>query len=188
MTGLDEFKRVLKEFKNLSLWAAGSSLIIPFVASFLSIIPPWPLGLNIITAVVQLVTLIVVYQAFSELRLRITRNIKMLAITGLGLLLAYMAIFAMFTIYIPQAHRSIVIGYECSNEALKIFKEKCPFLTVDDLATAAFDEFLLWTRGSITTIRIVLLGLWLALFIGLGLLIGQFLIFQMRRKVRMAAR
>jgi hypothetical protein len=186
ISGIDEFKRVLREFKNLSLWAGASSLIIPFVASFLSIIPPWPSGLNVITSVAQLVTLIVVYQAFSGSRTRITRNIKTLAFICAGLLLAYMAIFTTFTIYVPQAHRSIVIGYECSPSAQKLFADRCPFLTVDDLATAAYDEFLLWTRISITTTRILLVSLWLSLFICLAMLIGQFLIFQLRRKINSA--
>jgi hypothetical protein len=75
MNGLDDFKQVLSEFKNLSLWAAGASVVFPFIASFVSIIPPWPAGLNVITAIVQLVTLIVTYQTFSRNAQRITRNV-----------------------------------------------------------------------------------------------------------------
>jgi hypothetical protein len=184
MNGLDDFKQVLAEFGNLSLWAAGASVVFPFIASFLSIIPPWPVGLNVITAVIQLVTLIVAYQTFSRNNQRITRNIKWLAVLGLFLLLSYMSLFTLFTIYIPPAHRSIVIGYECLSDAQRVFGSKCPFLTIDDLSGAVFDEFLLWTKFSVTVIRVLLVALWFSVFICLALLIGQFLIYQMGRTVR----
>jgi hypothetical protein len=187
MTGLDDFKRVLSEFSNLSLWAAGASVAFPFIASFLSVIPPWPIGLNVITAVIQLVTLIVAYQTFSRNARRITRNVKWLAILGLFLLLLYMGIFTLFTVYIPPAHRSIVIGYECLPDAKKVFEAKCPFLTIDDLSAAAFDEFVLWTKPSIMAIRVSLVALWFSVFICLASLIGQFLIYQMGRTVRPAS-
>lgn len=101
MTGLEEFKRVLSEYKNLSLWAAGASIIFPFIASFLSIIPPWPVGLNVITSVVQLVALIVTYQTFRNNARHVTRNVKLLALVGLTVVLGYMVTFTLFTVYVP---------------------------------------------------------------------------------------
>lgn len=179
MTGLDDFKKVLREFKNLTLWGAGSSALLPFIASFLSIIPPWPSRLNVITATVQLITLVVVYQGFSHDRRKITRSIRFFAFVGLVVLLGYMALFTMFTIYIPQAHRAVVIGYECTASAASVFRDRCPFLTVDDLAGAAYDEFLLWTKSSVTVMRVSLVGAWLTLFILVAAILGQFLIIQM---------
>ena len=184
MTGLQDFKKVLKEFKSLSVWGAGSSALLPFIASFLSVIPPWPSQLSVITAAVQLITLIVVYQGFSDDSRKISRSIRPFAFVGLVVLLGYIALFSMFTIYVPQAHRAIVVGYECTTSAASIFRDRCPFLTVDDLAGAAYDEFLLWTKSSITVMRVVLVGAWLALFILFASILGQFLIIQMHSSKR----
>ena len=187
MTGLDDFKQLLKEFRGLSLWAAGGSVGLPFIASFIAVIPPWPNGLNVMTSVFQLVALIFVYQRYQgSKRATITRNIGILAATMFFVILAYMILFSILTIYVPEAKRSIVIGYECLPDANKIFGSKCPFLDLGDLAGAAYDEFLLWTRPSIALTRSLLIALWFMFFICLATLIGQFLVFQMKRNVRPA--
>ena len=186
MTGLDEFKRVLGEYKSLSLWAAGSSVIFPFIASFLSVIPPWPDGLNVITAVVQLGALIVAYQTNSPRRA--SQNVKLWAILGLIVVLAYIVIFTLFTVYIPYTKRSIVIGFQCLPDAQQLSDHRwyggtCPFLGLEELKAVAFDEFLLWTKLSIATTRMLLIALWFSIFICLAFLIGQFLVYQMKRTV-----
>ena len=185
MTGLDDFKQLLKEFRGLSVWAAGGSVVLPFIASFIAVIPPWPGGLNVMTSVFQLVALIFVYQAYSgSKRATITRNIGILAVALFVIILVYMVLFSIVTIYVPEAKRSIVIGYECVEAAKLVFKNKCPFLDLEDLAGVAYDEFLLWTRTSIALTRILLIALWFLFFICLAALIGKFLVFQMKRNVR----
>jgi hypothetical protein len=184
MTGLDDFKRLLEEFRGLSMWAAGGSVVLPFIASFIAIIPPWPAGLNVMTSIFQLVALIVVYQAYSGVkRATITRNIGILAAALFVIILAYMILFSVLTIYVPQGQRSIVVGYECLQSAKTVFGDKCPFLDLEDLASVAYDEFLLWTRLSIGISRILLIALWFLFFICLAALIGKFLVYQMKRKV-----
>lgn len=187
MTGLDDFKHVLKEFSGLSLWSAGGSVALPFIASFIAVIPPWPNGLNLITSVFQLVALIFVYQTYSQSkRATITRNIGILSAAMFVIILVYMVLFSILTIYVPEAKRSIVIGYECLPNAKLVFGSKCPFLDLEDLAGVAYDEFLLWTRPSIALTRSLLIALWFMFFICLAALIGKFLVFQMKRNVKAA--
>ncbi len=63
----------------MSAWAAGGSVALPFIASFIAIIPPWPAGLNVMTAVFQLLALILVFQAYKRSsRAEVTRNIALL--------------------------------------------------------------------------------------------------------------
>jgi hypothetical protein len=188
MTGLDEFKRVLAEYKNLSIWAAGASVVFPFIASFVSVIPPWPKGLDVITSILQLGALIVAYQTFRNSGRRVTRGVKLWAVLGLLAVLAYLVVFTLFTIYVPEAKRSIVIGFQCLPNAQQLsdlgkYVGVCPFLGLQDLNGAAYDEFLLWTRLSIAVTRTVLVALWFAIFICLAFMIGQFLVYQMRRTV-----
>ena len=185
MTGLDDFKRLLEEFKGLSVWAAGGSVVLPFIASFISVIPPWPAGLNVMTSIFQLVAMIVVYQIYSgSKRATISRNIAALAAMLFVIILIYLVLFSILTIYVPEAKRSIIIGYECTANARTVFGDKCPGLGLEDLASHAYDEFELWTRSSIAVSRMVLIALWFAFFFFLAALIGKFLVYQMKRKVR----
>ena len=188
MSGLDEFKLVLSEYKNLAVWAAGASIVIPFVASFLSVIPPWPDGLDVLTAVIQLGALIVAYQTFRNHAQLIGRSVKLWAIAGLSALLLYLAAFSMFTVYDPGTSHSYVIGFQCSPGTQQLsdlhkFAGTCPFLQYDDLRTVAYNASILWTKSSLTTVRIILIALWFSLFICLAFLIGRFLVFQMRKRL-----
>lgn len=188
VSGLDEFKQVLGEYKNLALWAAGASVVIPFVASFLAVIPPWPDGLDVLTAVIQLGALVVAYQTFRNQAEVVTTSVKLWASLGLVVLLLYLVVFSMFTVYDPGTSHSYVIGFQCSTGAQQLsdlhkFAGVCPFLQYDDLRTAAFDASALWTKGSLTVMRVVLIALWFLMFICLAFLIGKFLVFQMRRKL-----
>jgi hypothetical protein len=187
VTGLDEFKQLLKEYRGLSLWAAGGSVVFPFVASFIAIIPPWPTGLNVITCVFQLLALIFVYQRYSSSpKSIITRNVTILFWVCFVLILVYIVLFSMFTIYVPIAKRSIVVGFKCLPSAEAVFGDKCPYLDLEDLAGVAFDEFQLWTKLSISIIRSALICVWFLFFICLSALIGKFLVYQMRRRVQQA--
>jgi hypothetical protein len=180
MTGLDDFKIFLKEFRGLAAWAAGGSIVFPFIASFLSIIPPWPSGLNSITAVFQLVSLIYVFQFYS-VRGTEAKRIGLLFALAFVVIMVYILAFSVLTIYIPEVKRSLVVGFQCTSKALIVFPQKCPFLDLDDLSGVSFDEFQLWTKWSISLARCVLIALWFAFFIVISSLIGKFLIFQMNR-------
>jgi hypothetical protein len=99
------------------------------------------------------------------------------------IIIVYIIAFSIFTIYIPQAKRSIVIGFICKPNAMTVFGDRCPFLDLGDLAGVSYDEFELWTRASIALVRAGLVSLWFLFFICLSALIGQFLVYQMRRRV-----
>jgi hypothetical protein len=183
VTGLEEFKRVISEYKNLSVWAAGASVVFPFIASFLSVIPPWPAGLNVITAVIQLGALIVIYQMYQRGAYRARRVVVVWSIIALLFVLAYMVLFTVLTIYVPSAKRSIVIGFQCLREAQQVYGDSCPWLGLRELSSVAFDEFVLWTKSSIAVARVTLIAVWFGIFISLAFMIGEFLVYQMKRTV-----
>lgn len=61
MTELAQFKVLLKEYRGAAIWAAGGSVAIPIVAEFVTIVPPYPDGVSIITAIFQLLVLALVF-------------------------------------------------------------------------------------------------------------------------------
>jgi membrane protein implicated in regulation of membrane protease activity len=69
-SGLAGFKDLLKEFRGLSAWAVGAGVAVPFAAALASLSPPWPPGVVIVTAIVELVALVLVYQFLKSARRR----------------------------------------------------------------------------------------------------------------------
>ncbi|TAX63339.1 hypothetical protein ELI00_37485 [Rhizobium ruizarguesonis] len=187
MSGLDDFKQILKEYRGLALWAAGGSVAIPFVASFLSVIPPWPKGLDIITSVFQLLALIFAYQNFHGRSRRVATKAINRSIFGVALsIIFYLFMFSNFTIYVPETKQYIVIGFQCTDEAMYIpeYAQKCPYLEREDLKGANYVEHKLWTRSSISITRTILLSLWFLFFSFLATAIGVFLVFQIRESTQ----
>jgi len=183
-TGLDEFKSVLKEFRSVSIWAGISSVAVPFLAAFAGVIPPWPTGIEYITAVFQLLGIMFVYQMYGESAgAQVNRNIRILSIFAFVSFVVYLLAFSQFSIYIPSRNAYVMIGYACTTKAATVYGDACPFLNLDALKNSLYDEFDLWTKSSISIVRTALTALWFAFFISLSAFVGQFLIFQKTRRV-----
>src|SRR5687768_11889757 len=94
-TGFDDFLDVLKKFRSLSVFALGGGVAVPFVAYLAKILPPWPPGVMLITGLLELVTLIVVFQFFRPAPRKVVNRV--LAVTAPLLLIfsaAYLLLFA----------------------------------------------------------------------------------------------
>lgn len=180
-SGLVGFKELLEEFKGLSVWAVGGSVAVPFAAALASLSPPWPRAIVLVTAVAELVALIYVYQFLKSLK---RKNInRIIAVSGLLLVLfgvVYLAGVSLYTYEVPTTKQRFVKGYVCTVDASAVFKEKCPDLGMDELKTAEYDADRLWTARSIAATRLALVGLWLAAFVALSVLVGSFLVYQLQ--------
>jgi hypothetical protein len=177
-TGLDGFKQLLKEFRELALWGAGGAAV-PFAAQLAALSPPWPDGIVIITSIVELVTLVFVYQFAKSARRHMVNRI--LTIAALLMVLSgvsYLVANSIYTFKVPTTKERFVKGYRCTPNAQAVFKDKCPALDTDDLATANYEAERLWTAQSIATVRVILVALWLASFITLAVVLGSFVVYQ----------
>lgn len=188
-TGLDEFKSVLAEYRSVALWAGLSTSSVPFIAAFAGVTPPWPDGIAYMTAVVQLIGIILTLKLYSDADKRsIGRNLSILTVVILVLLLSYIFVFSQFTIFDPARNGRIVIGYECTAKVLQAYPElTCPSVGFEELRNAAFKEAELWTMLSISVVRTAIVAIWFLLFLSLAALVGQFLAFQRKRVVRRKA-
>jgi hypothetical protein len=179
--GLVGFKELLKEFRGLSIWAVGGTVAVPFAAALVSLSPPWPPAIVLVTAIAELVALIYVYQFLKTARRRTINRI--IAAGGLVLVLlgaAYLVAVSLYTYEVPTTKQRFVKGYECTEEAAAVFQKKCPDLGIDDLATAEYDAGRLWTSRSIAVTRLAIVSLWLAAFVALSVLVGSFLVYQIQ--------
>ena len=179
--GLVGFKELLKEFRGLSVWAVGGSVAVPFAAALVSLSPPWPPAIVLVTAIAELVALIYVYQFLRKAKRR-TIN-RTIAAGGLALVVlggVYLAAVSLYTYEVPTTKERFVKGYVCTEDAAAVFKQKCPDLGLDELKTAEFDADRLWTSHSIAATRLAIVGLWIAAFVALSVLVGSFLVYQLQ--------
>ncbi|WP_137153720.1 hypothetical protein [Rhizobium sp. FKL33] len=165
-SGFDDFSDLLKRYGQTILWITGSSVVLPAAAYNVEILPPWPSGGVLITAILQLVVMAVIFQ-FTQLARRrvVTWAIGMAFILLVSLSFGYFYFLSTLTFTGGPARERQVKGFECSAEALSIpkYATKCPELTDQLIATASKADDL-WTSQSITKARMLLLALWLAAY------------------------
>ncbi len=180
-SGLNDFKKLLKEFRGLSIWAVGGGLVVPFAASMVDLSPPWPSGVVAVTALIELVALVLVFQFFKTASRRVTNRILILSLTMfVATGVVYLAAISYYTYQVPTTKERFVKGYECTADARLVFENRCPDLGLDELQTAEYEAERLWTRKSIAVTRTVLVLVWLMAFVALSVALGGFLNYQMR--------
>jgi hypothetical protein len=178
---LAEFKRLLSEFRGLSTWAVGGSLAVPFAAQLAQLSPPWPPAIVGVTAIVELLALVFVFQFLKTAsRKRINSVLTTGALVLVIAALAYLALFSYFTYTTPGNKVRLVKGFVCTSMAAKVYKNDCPDLGMDQLNEAEYEAERLWTHSSILIARLGLTVSWLINFLALSAILGSFLVYQMR--------
>lgn len=95
--------------------------------------------------------------------------------------IAYLTGIALFTYRQPGFGKLWAKGYICTQEALKVFGNKCPDFGIDELRSVEFQEDRLWTPNSIAKVRIGLLTVWLTAHTSVALtVVGLLCIFVFR--------
>jgi heme/copper-type cytochrome/quinol oxidase subunit 4 len=189
--GIDDFKRLLTEFRGLSTSTVGTTVVVPFAAALADLSPPWPKGIVLVTAIVELLVLVLVFQFLrTAARKRVIDAVLVAAVLLLaGVSVAYLWQVSLYTYEVPTTGERFVKGDECTPEAKLLYSAKCPDLGKDELSGAKFAAELLWTRRSVAAVRLRLVLLWTAAFVALSAALGSFLVYQMKtRRPRRSAR
>ncbi|MFL6261323.1 MAG: hypothetical protein ACJ76Y_16615 [Thermoanaerobaculia bacterium] len=185
MSGLDDFKKLLAEFRGLSAWAVGGAVAVPFAAALVDFSPPWPPGIVLVTAVAELIALVFVFQFLKSAKRRSINQVLIVSTAGLSIAsVVYLILLSLYTYRVPTTGERFVKGYNCTPEAKALFKDHCPDLGLDELRTAEYEAERLWTRRSLTLMRVALVILWSAAFILLSLTLGAFIVYQMNVRGR----
>jgi hypothetical protein len=178
--GIERFQKILGDFQNLSVWAVGTG-VVPFVAAFTSIAPPWPKGIAAITAIGQLSVLIVVHQLLNRSPRRVINRVVVSSFCAvLVTSLIYVAILLNFTYVLNGSDARYPKGVICTHVAKAVYPDKCPFLGIDELKEAEYQADRLWTDISINAVSLSLLCVWLLAFMALATLVGSFVVYQQR--------
>lgn len=158
------------------MWSGLTSATLPFIAAFIDVIPPWPRGVQYITAIFQLVAIVVAYKFSVGIdRARVERNMLYFLAIICVLFVCYLFGFSLFSIHVPKGGFYIVGGYQCTERAFVVYKTDCPFLNLDALKAVSYDETELWTKLSLSITRTALAIIWFLFFGVMSVLLGQFI-------------
>jgi hypothetical protein len=189
-TGMDAFRLVVAEFRGTMLLAVGGSALLPIVAYFGDFDPPWPSGVATITSIATLIVIIFVFQFLWK---RAKRSVDRAMLWGAVLLIvagtAYFTLFDMFVFIIPTTGEHGIAGCGWTTNAKMVASEfladpadGCPGNYQKLLESVEYEARQLWRPNSLTAVKMALLFSWLALFIGLSLIVAAFVTYQVRKK------
>lgn len=178
--GLGRFKSILAEYSGLAAWAVGVGAA-PFVATFASLAPPWPIDIAPLTAAAQLAVLVLIYQLLNASPKRVINRVVVSSFCGVfAVSLIYITILLSFTYQPQDSTRRQARGFACTQIAKTQYADKCPFLGWDELNEVEYKPARLWTEGSIIAVDTTLLVIWTIAFMALTTLVGSFVIYQKR--------
>jgi hypothetical protein len=181
-TELAVFRNILREYRALIACAVGGSTI-PLAAAFGSLTPAWPSAISGVTAVAQLVVLVLVFQSLRFARRKVVTRAMIRATAILCILFpAYLALIALFTYAEPHSGLRFTKGFICTQDATLVFQDKCPLLTYDEIAVANYEEDRIWTPTSLTAMKLIIVITWLVCFGTLSVTLASFVVFQTAQK------
>jgi hypothetical protein len=181
----DDFLDILKKFRGLSTIGLGTSVTVPFVAYMSGIQPPWPPGVVLVTALLELIALILVFQFLRNAPRRLVNRVIGFATAALlAFSTLYLSLFSFFTYAIPTSSTRSVKGFVCRSDLLKSYAEACPFLNTDYLRNAAYSAEAFWQSWSIDLMKLCLVLSWLAAFLALSVAVASFIVFQTKLRPR----
>jgi CDP-diglyceride synthetase len=157
--------------KVLGIGAAFAS--IPLFASFAALQPPWPPAIGQVSAALVLLASLAAWEWTRNAR-RVDRRrwiIVGIVLTLVGLLL-YLMLYSLFVETVPGSDIRLVRGYACTADALLVYPNACPDLPSDALRSAEWEPLNLWTRSSVTVVRVALTASWLVFTAGLIVAVG----------------
>ncbi|MDW9451614.1 hypothetical protein GOA58_28890 [Sinorhizobium meliloti] len=184
MSGLDDFRKLLGDYRKLTAWVVGVSIALPLALDQVDLTPPWPKGIVLITAVWQTLAILLSFQlGYRFSRKSATRVIVLSAAIASVFAVLYVGALSQLT-FLGSAGdgERFVKGFACSDDALSLeaYRRKCPFLD-EKLINAAESVEQLWTTQSITMARLTLFIFWLVMYLPVAACFATFLLFQSRR-------
>jgi hypothetical protein len=147
---------------------------IPLFASLANLQPPWPPAIGTISAALVLIASLVAWEWVRKSKVSRRRSwiVSAILLTLVGLF-AYLILYSLFVEDIPGTGGRVVRGYECSGPAKAVYGAQCPDLPREALQGAEWEAVILWTRSSVTIVRVALTAAWLVFMAGLIVAVGS---------------
>lgn len=155
------------------LGVAAAFAALPLLVGFAGLAPPWPPAVAYVTAVFILIAALVMWEWVRDVSRTVRRRFILagiaLTVIGLGV---YLPFYSLYVQDVPGSDERVVRGTKCTPKAQLVYAAECPELPRDALRAAEWQAEVLWTRGSIMQVQLVLVAAWLAFTAGLIAFVG----------------
>lgn len=162
--------------KNLSrvLGIGAGFASIPLFLSLASLQPPWPPAIGYVSASLVMVSALLAWEwtraaKRSYRRSWIVAGVIILVVS----LFLYLLLYSLFVESVPGSNYRVIRGFTCTEDAKMIYKSVCPDLPREALRDAEWESPILWTRVSITIVRLSITFTWLGFIAGLIVCTGS---------------
>lgn len=175
--GLQEFKQLLKSFRELGGLAVKGTVAAPLLNVWLKFGPPPTAAIAVLTSAVQFLAVVWAFHFWHGIeRKNLDRRMRIcvgLLLTGL---IAFGVLLKQFTIR-PQPKAELVVeGYALRDDVQPLIG--LGFKPEDALRDAQYEPSQVWTVTSITVIHVLLVLSWLTSFAAVALFLSAFLLAQ----------
>ena len=179
MSGLSDFRNYFQSFIGL-ITAGVATTALVLVTALAELAPPWPPAVVQVTAVGQIIALILIYQ-FMKKAPKKTINRRLLWSLGILVVLAitYLSLHSITVYEMPNGEFGLK-GFACSGDAQALYGGDCPFLNRTQIADAEFEADRLWTPVGLLMTRVALIIAWIGMFSSIVVLVGLFVVYQRR--------
>lgn len=162
----------LRSLKSVLL-IGGAFASLPLLTSFAGLQPPWPPAIGPLSGAAVFLASLIVWEWTKHGHKQRRRSwiIASAICCSFGLVL-YLFLYSRFIDNIPGSTARVIRGYECTASAKLVYGQSCPNLPADALQGAEWESTELWTRASVTNIRLALAIAWLLFTCGLIAAVG----------------
>jgi hypothetical protein len=169
---MDQYLRDLLKVVGIG----GAFALLPALAVLAGLSPPWPPAIGGVSALLILVFSLIVWEWVRKSRTSHRRAwiLAALVLTLAGLF-GYLILYSLFIEPVPGTDERAIRGFTCTPDALKVHKQACPDLPREALEDAEWESLKLWTRQSVTLVRLGLAVSWLVFTAGLIATVGAIL-------------
>ncbi len=154
----------------------GAFALLPALAALAGLSPPWPPAIGGVSALLILAFSLIVWEWVRKSRTATRRSwivwALILTLTGLT---GYLFLYSLFIEPIPGTDMRVIRGFTCTADAALVHGARCPDLPREALQDAEWEATALWTRGSVTAVRLGLAFTWLLFTAGLIATVGAIL-------------
>jgi hypothetical protein len=180
-TGLEEFKDVLKNFRELGSFAIKGTVALPLLNLWLKVGPPPTAAISALTSAMEFLAVMWVFHFWHltpakrlDTRMRVSAAVFCVALILSGVLIEG------FTTRPPPARDRLVLGCVLRADVQPLIN--ATYTPSDALRDAEYEPQRVWTPGSIVFIHVVLIASWLIAFVSVSLFLSIFIIQQKRRQ------
>jgi hypothetical protein len=183
---LTEFSEVFRDFRQLGSLALKGAVAAPLANCWLKFGPPPVNVISVLTSLVEFISVIWVFHFWREADVhQLGRRMKIaLAVFSFGLVTS-LALLEQFSVAPSEGHERIVEGFQVRPDVKPVLSSV--YGPDDALRDNEYDPAKIWTKESISILRLSMVVIWISTFASLAIYLTAFIMSQRRGSVRSRA-